>query len=40
VVSVAARAWPGGDPMVVRVGLSRFALRRVEAACVRVEPLT
>ena len=35
-VSVLARAWPGGDPMVVRVGHSRYALRRTEAACVRV----
>ena len=38
-VMVVARAWPGGDPMVVRVGGSRFALRRTEAACVAVEPL-
>ena len=29
-------AWPGGDPIVVRVGHSRYALRRAEAACVRV----
>jgi ferrous iron transport protein A len=36
-VTVLARAWPGGDPMVVRVGQSRFALRRAEAACVRVQ---
>ncbi len=35
-VAVLARAWPGGDPLVVRVGEARFALRRVEAACVRV----
>lgn len=35
-VTVLARAWPGGDPMVVRVGLSTFALRRAEAACVDV----
>lgn len=27
----------GGDPIVVRVGDSTFALRRAEAACVRVE---
>ncbi len=26
----------GGDPLVVRVGDSTFALRRAEAACVRV----
>lgn len=36
-VAVLARAWPGGDPLVVRVGEARFALRRVEAACVRVQ---
>lgn len=35
-VSVLARAWPGADPLVVAVGQSRFALRRVEAACVLV----
>ncbi len=27
---------PGGDPMVARVGSSTFALRRAEAACVRL----
>lgn len=37
-VSVIARAAPGGDPMVVRVGLSTFALRRAEAACIQVSP--
>ena len=36
-VTVLARAWPGGDPLVVRVGTSRFALRRAEAACVQVQ---
>ena len=30
------RALPGGDPLVIRVGNSTFALRRVEAACVQV----
>ena len=35
-----ARSMPGGDPLVVRVGLSTFALRRAEAACVMVEALT
>jgi ferrous iron transport protein A len=35
-VSVLARA-PGGDPMVVHVGQSRFALRRYEAQFVCVE---
>jgi ferrous iron transport protein A len=32
--TVMARGAPGGDPLVVRVGLSTFALRRAEAACV------
>jgi len=35
-VMVMTRALPGGDPLVVRVGSSTFALRRVEAACVHV----
>lgn len=35
-VELLARGVPGGDPLVVRVGLSTFALRRAEAACVRV----
>ncbi len=39
-VSVIARAVPGGDPMVVRVGHSTFALRRAEAACVGVKRRT
>ena len=33
-VMVTARGMPGGDPMVIRVGSSTFALRRAEAACV------
>ena len=37
-VMVMARALPGGDPLVVRVGQSTFALRRAEAACVQVLP--
>jgi ferrous iron transport protein A len=37
-VSVVTHAWPGGDPLVVRVGHSRFALRRAEAACIQVLP--
>ena len=37
-VMVTARGIPGGDPLVVRVGNSTFALRRAEAACVRLEP--
>ena len=31
-----ARAQPGGDPLVVRVGSSTFALRCAEAACIEV----
>jgi ferrous iron transport protein A len=31
------RALPGGDPIVVRIGSSNFALRRAEAACVLIE---
>lgn len=38
-VTVLRRGWPGGDPIAVRVGVSTFALRRAEAACVRVEVL-
>ena len=38
-VAIMARCLPGGDPLVVRVGLSTFALRMVEAACVLVTPL-
>lgn len=37
-VMVMARAAPGGQPLAVRVGQSLFALRREEAACVRVRP--
>ena len=36
-VALLARARPGGDPVVVRVGDSTFALRLAEAACVAVE---
>lgn len=35
-VRVMARGAFGGDPLVVRVGHSTFALRRAEAACVLV----
>ena len=35
-VAVQARGVVGGDPLVVRVGLSTFALRRAEAACVQL----
>ena len=37
-VALMARGVPGGDPLVVRVGLSTFALRLAEAACVRLSP--
>jgi ferrous iron transport protein A len=37
-VSVMTRALPGGDPLVVRVGLSTFALRGAEARCIEVLP--
>jgi len=35
-VRVVARAFPAGDPLAVRVGRSTFALRRREAALVRI----
>jgi ferrous iron transport protein A len=38
-VSVMTRALPGGDPLVVRVGLSTFALRGAEARCIEVQPV-
>ena len=38
-VRLMAKAIPGGDPMVVRVGQSTFALRRAEAACIEVIPV-
>jgi ferrous iron transport protein A len=34
---VVARMWLGGDPLAVRIGGSTFALRRTEAAAVRVQ---
>lgn len=37
-VMIISRGMPGGDPLAVRVGLSTFALRRAEAACIRVAP--
>ena len=37
---VIARMWLGGDPLVVRIGGSTFALRRAEAAAVRVTSAT
>ncbi|MDI9232498.1 FeoA family protein [Limnohabitans lacus] len=36
-VCVMARGLWGGDPLAVRVGLSTFALRREEAACIELE---
>ncbi len=36
-VAVLARGFPGHDPLVVRVGLSTFALRRDEALSVLLE---
>ncbi len=36
-VMVMTRGIPGGDPLVVRIGQSTFALRGAEAACVQVE---
>ena len=35
-VTVMARGFPGGDPLVVRIGASTFALRRAEADCIRL----
>lgn len=37
-VAVLRRGQPGGEPLAVRVGVSTFALRKAEAACVRVRP--
>ena len=34
-----AKMWLGGDPLVVRIGGSTFALRRAEASAVRVQRL-
>jgi len=39
-VMLMARGRPGGDPLVVRIGQSTFALRRAEAACVCVASVT
>lgn len=36
-VVLMARGAMGGDPLVVRVGQSTFALRRAEAACVQLK---
>ncbi len=32
------RAMPGADPLVVRIGMSTFALRAAEAACIDISP--
>lgn len=39
-VTLMAKGAFGGDPLVVRIGLSTFALRKAEAACVMVEAET
>lgn len=36
-VKVMMRGRPGGDPIVVRIGQSTFALRCAEAACIQLE---
>jgi ferrous iron transport protein A len=36
-IEIVKQAWPGGDPFVVRVGTSTFALRRREVETVWVE---
>ncbi|MDO9283560.1 MAG: FeoA family protein [Aquabacterium sp.] len=36
-VELMTRGAFGGDPLVVRVGMSTFALRRAEAACIVVK---
>ncbi|MDB5900807.1 MAG: putative ferrous iron transport protein [Ramlibacter sp.] len=36
-VMVMARGVPGGEPLVVRIGQSTFALRGAEAACIHIE---
>ena len=35
-VTVMSRGFPGGDTLVVRVGLSTFALRKSEAALIQL----
>lgn len=36
-VTLMTRGAFGGDPLVIRIGLSTFALRKAEAACVLVD---
>lgn len=38
-VTLMARGAFGGDPLVIRIGLSTFALRKAEAACILVDVL-
>lgn len=38
-VQVLARGPLGGEPIAVRVGTATFALRRLEADCIRIAPL-
>jgi ferrous iron transport protein A len=38
-VHVLARGPLGGEPLAVRVGTATFALRRLEADCIRIAPL-
>ncbi len=38
-VTVLRRGMPGGEPLAVQVGAAVFALRRAEAACIRIAPL-
>ncbi len=38
-VQLMARGAFGGDPLVIRVGLSTFALRKAEAACVYISEI-
>lgn len=39
-VQILTRAMPGADPLMVRIGDSTFALRKAEAACVRIRVST
>jgi ferrous iron transport protein A len=39
-VQILRRSMPGGDPLAIRISDSTFALRRAEAACIRVKPVT
>jgi len=39
-VQILRRGMPGGDPLAIRISDSTFALRRAEAACIHVRPVT